>query len=227
MPVAVITGSTRGIGYAIAKRLSETHTIIGCGSTPALVEEIRRQHPSWDVHVYDLSQKAQAQAFAHYIRQNYSELDLLVNNAGRFISGRLADEPDEVYEQMIAVNLHSAYYLTKGLLPIFMAQRKGLIVNIASVASLGAYPNGSAYSIAKAGLLSLSRNLREQLKPYHVGVTALLLGATRTRSWEGAPYPPERFIPPEAVADFVHAIVQLPPSAVVEEVLMRPLLGDL
>lgn len=227
MPVAVITGCTRGIGYAIARRLSQTHTIVGCGSTPALVEEIHRQHPTWDVRLHDLGQKAEAQAFATYIRQNYRAIDLLVNNAGRFIAGRLVDEPDEVYERMLAVNLHSAYYLTKGLLPVFMEQRRGLIVNVASVASLGAYPNGSAYSIAKAALLSLSRNLREQLKPYHVGVTALLLGATRTRSWEGTPYPPERFIAPEAVAEFIWGILQLPDGAVVEEVIMRPMLGDI
>ncbi|MCS7153339.1 MAG: SDR family oxidoreductase [Bacteroidia bacterium] len=227
MPVAVITGCTRGIGYAIAQRLSSAYTIVGCSSTPALVEERRRQHPQWDLHICDLSQKEQTQAFASYIRSTYSEIDILVNNAGRFLPGKIATESDEVYEHMLAINLHSAYYLTKGLLPLFMQQRRGLIINIGSIASLSAYPNGSAYSIAKAGLLSFARNLREQLKPYQVGVTTLLLGATLTRSWEGAPYPPERFIPPEAVADLVWTIIQLPPQAVVEEVIMRPLLGDL
>lgn len=227
MPVAIVTGCTRGIGYAIATRLSEAYTIVGCGSTPALVEETRRKHPAWDLQVRDLSQKSEAQAFAAHIRATYPQVDVLINNAGRFTAGQVADEPDELYEQMLAINLHSAYFVTKGLLPVFMAQRRGLIINIASVASLTAYPNGSAYSIAKAGMLSLSRNLREQLKPYHVGVTTLLLGATRTRSWEGAPYPPERFIPPEAVADLIWHIVHLPPEAVVEEILMRPMLGDL
>lgn len=227
MPVAIVTGCTRGIGYAIATRLSEEYAIVGCGSTPSLVEAIRHKHPSWDIQVRDLSQKNEAKAFAAYIRATYPQIDLLINNAGRFMAGQIADEPDDLYEQMLAINLHSAYFVTKGLLPIFRAQKRGLIINIASVASLAAYPNGSAYSIAKAGMLSLSRNLREQLKPYHVGVTALLLGATRTTSWEGAPYPPERFISPEAVADLIWSIVHLPPEAVVEEILMRPMLGDI
>ncbi|MCX8111582.1 MAG: SDR family oxidoreductase [Bacteroidia bacterium] len=227
MPVAVVTGCTRGIGYAIANRLQKAYTIVGCGSTPALVEEVRQKHPQWDVRVHDLSQKAEAKAFAAYIQTAYPSIDLLINNAGRFIPGQIATEPDEVYEAMMSVNLSSAYYLTKGLLPVFMAQRRGLIINIASVASLMAYPNGSAYSIAKAGLLALSRNLREQLKPYQVGVTALLLGATLTQSWEGSLYPPERFIPCEAVADLIWALTQLPHQAVVEEVIMRPMLGDI
>ncbi|MEN3040119.1 MAG: SDR family oxidoreductase [Bacteroidia bacterium] len=227
MPVAVITGCTRGIGYAIAQRLSHLYTIVGCGSSPESVTHVQSRHPEWDIHLYDLSQKQNAIRFAEYILATYPEIQLLVNNAGRFAPGRLYDEADETYEAMIAINLSSAYYFTKRLLPAFMRQKKGLIVNIASIASLIAYPNGSSYSIAKAGLLAFSRNLREQLKPYHVGVTAIILGATLTSSWEGAPYPPERFIPPEAVADIVWAISQLPPSAVVEELIMRPLLGDL
>lgn len=227
MQVAVITGCTRGIGYAIARRLSTAYRIVGCGSTPALVEETRQKHPDWDLGVYDLSQKAQAYAFAEYVRSGYASVDLLVNNAGRFLPGQLWDEPDEVYEYMMAVNLSSAYYLTKGLLPVFMRQRRGLIVNIASVASLHAYINGSSYSIAKAGLLSFSRNLREQLKSYGVGVSAIMLGATLTRSWEGTMYPPERFIPPEAVAELIWTLAHLPLGTVVEEVVMRPMLGDL
>lgn len=227
MPVLVITGGTRGIGYAIARRFAPNYAIVTCSRTPASVERLRALHPDWDVSVHDLSQKSEAQAFARYVLERYPTLDVLVNNAGRFQPGNLIEEPDAVYETMLADNLHSAYYVTKGLLPRFLAQRRGLIVQMASVASLGAYPNGSSYAMAKAGLLAFSRNLREQLKPYHVGVSALLLGATRTDSWGGAPYPPERFIPPEAVAEIVWTLAQLPPGAVVEELLMRPMLGDL
>lgn len=227
MPVLVITGGTRGIGYAIARRFAAAYTIVTCSRTPASVERLRALHPEWDVSVFDLSQKAAAQGFAQYVLQRYPSIEVLVNNAGRFQPGSLLNEPDAVYETMLADNLHSAYYVTKGLLPRFIEQRRGLIVQIASVASLGAYPNGSAYAIAKAGMLSFSRNLREQLKLHHIAVSAILLGATLTDSWAGAPYPPERFIPPEAVAEVVWTLAHLPPGAVVEELVMRPMLGDL
>ncbi|MCS7296888.1 MAG: SDR family oxidoreductase [Bacteroidia bacterium] len=227
MKVAVITGCTQGIGYATALRLSEAYHIVGCARTPLSIQNVRQKHPTWDLHVCDLSDKTQVYTFAGFIRQHYPAIDVLINNAGQFMPGSFLDEPDEAYELMIKTNLSSAYYLTKALLPVLIAQRRGLIINIASVASIVAYPTGSAYSIAKAGLLSFSRNLREQLKPYSIGVTAMLLGATLTRSWEGSPYPPERFIPPEAVADLIWSFVHLPSSLVVEEIVIRPMLGDI
>ncbi|MCX7606224.1 MAG: SDR family oxidoreductase [Bacteroidia bacterium] len=227
MPVLVVTGVSRGIGYAIARRFAGVYTIVGCSRTSANIDRIRRRHPDWDVGQYDLGQKAQAVAFAAHVLERYAEVDVLVNNAGRFQPGSLLEESDEVYEEMLASNLHSAYYVTKAFLPRFIAQRSGLIVNMASVASLGAYPNGSSYSIAKAALLSFSRNLREQLKVHQVRVTTFLLGATLTDSWEGAPYPPDRFISPETVAELVWTLAHLPPQAVVEELLLRPMLGDI
>jgi len=227
MGVVVVTGGTRGIGYAIARRFAHSYPIVTCGRTPAQVARLRSLHPDWDIQEADLSQKEKALAFGAYVRQKYPSIAVLVNNAGAFISGALLHEEDASYEAMLSTNLHSSYYVTRSLLPTFLAQKRGLIVFISSIAALKAYPNGSAYSIAKAGQLSLARNLREQLKPYNVGVTAILLGATLTDSWAGAPYPPERFIPPEAVAELVWSVAHLPPPTVVEEVVVRPMLGDL
>jgi NAD(P)-dependent dehydrogenase (short-subunit alcohol dehydrogenase family) len=200
---------------------------VGCGRTPTHVEAIKAQHPDWDVSLHDLSHKEEAKAFASYIRDHYPTLDILVNNAGYFAPSSLLTEPPDLYEYLLSVNLHSAYYVTKDILPVFLQRRSGLIINIASVASISAYPKGASYAIAKAALLALGRNLREELKPHGIAVTNILLGATLTDSWEGAPYPPERFIPPTAVADLLWSIAHLPRSAVVEELLLRPFWGDL
>ncbi|GIV22604.1 MAG: oxidoreductase [Bacteroidia bacterium] len=227
MGVVVVTGGTRGIGYAIARRFAESYPIVTCGRTPLHVARLRSLHPDWDVQEADLSQKENALAFGAYIREKYPSIAVLVNNAGAFLPGSLLQEEEASYEAMLSANLHSSYYVTRSLLPVFLTQKRGLIVFISSIAALQAYPNGSAYSIAKAGQLSLARNLREQLKSYNVGVTALLLGATLTDSWAGAPYPPERFILPEAVAELLWSIAHLPPPTVVEEVVVRPMLGDL
>lgn len=227
MEVAVITGCTRGIGYAIARRLSDRYKIVGCGITPANVQRVRDIHPDWDIQLHDLRHKEEAYRFAAYVQRTYGALSILVNNAGLFRPGNLLQEPDAVYEEMLSVHLGAAYYLTKGLLPLFLAQRRGLIVNISSIAALGAYPGGSAYAVAKAGLLAFSRNLRFQLKEYGIAVSALLIGATWTDSWKGSPYPPERFIPPEAVAEIVWTLAHLPPTAVVEELILRPMQGDI
>ncbi len=227
MRTLLITGNTRGIGYHIARRFSSAYQIIGCGSNPQLVARLREEHPSWDTQVRDLSRPEEVKAFGRYVLERYEDVDILVNNVGAFEQSNLLDEPDQTYERMLRLNLDSAYYLTKAIAPIMIKRRAGLIVQMASVASLKAYPQGGSYGIAKAALLAFSRNLREVLKPHGVAVTTFLLGPTWTDSWTGTPYPEERFIRAESVAELLWTIAHLPPGSVVEEVLMRPILGDI
>lgn len=227
MEAVVITGITRGVGYALARRFFGAYAIVGCGRNPQHLEKVRSAHPDWDVQQADLTDRSQAEAFASYVREKYPDTAVLVNNAGAFREGSFFTEPPELYEEMLHANLHSAYYMTRGLLPVFLNRKKGLIVLVSSIAAFLPYPRGASYAVAKAALRALGRNLRYTLKDYGVAVTTILLGATYTDSWAEAPYPPERFIPPEAVADLVWAIAHLPPSAVVEELVLRPLPGDL
>ncbi|MCS7163357.1 MAG: SDR family oxidoreductase [Bacteroidia bacterium] len=227
MAVAVITGATSGIGYALAQRLAEKYQVVGCGREAERVALLRQQHPTWDLQVADLTQPSARTAFAQHILRTYSEIAVLIHNAGRYAPDNLLDEGAGTYEEMVETNLSSAYHLTRLLLGRFVAQRRGRIVFIGSVAAVQAYASGVAYSVAKAGLLALARNLRQILKEYGVGVTHLTLGATYTRSWMGTNLPRERFIPPEAVAELIWSLLHLPPSVVVEEVVVRPMAGDI
>ena len=227
MRTLVISGATRGIGYTIARRFAGAYQIIGCGKNPAHVATIKAQHPEWDIQTYDLSHSDQAKAFGNYVLSRYEKIDILVNNAGAFEQGSLLSETDETFSRMMRTNLDSAYYLTKVVAPRMVAQRSGWIVQMASVASIRPYPQGGSYAVAKAALLAFSKNLREELKPYQVAVTSILLGPTLTDSWKDAPYPPERFVKGEAVADLLWAMAHLPPGTVVEEILIRPMLGDI
>ena len=108
-----------------------------------------------------------------------------------------------------------------------IAQRRGHIFNICSVAALGAYPNGGSYSISKWALLGFSRNLREELKSHGVKVTAVHPGATMSGSWEGFPIDPERIMTADDIATLIVASTGLSPQACVEDILIRPQLGDL
>ena len=107
------------------------------------------------------------------------------------------------------------------------ARRSGTIVNLCSTASLVGYPNGGSYCVSKFGLLGLTRALREELKPAGVRVVAVSPGATLTDSWAGSDLPAERFMTPEAVAEVVYCACALPSGAVMEDVVLRPQLGDL
>src|SRR6185436_1829060 len=103
--------------------------------------------------------------------------------------GSVHNEPDGSLESQVATNLYSAYHLTRTILPKMMERPstgsgRGHIFNICSIASLHAYNNGGAYSISKFALYGFSKNLREEMKPYGIKVTAVMPGAVLTDSWE-------------------------------------------
>jgi short-subunit dehydrogenase len=105
--------------------------------------------------------------------------------------------------------------------------KSGHIFNMCSIASIKAYDNGGSYAIAKFALLGFSKCLREELKAHGIRVTAIMPGATKTASWDGVDLPEERFMKVEDVAEMVYAAYSLSGRSVVEEVIIRPQLGDI
>ena len=230
----VVTGGTQGIGRAvIGKFAAAGMDVATCSRTPealaALKTALEASHPGIDVHTYsaDMAVKDEVKDFCAYVNSLNRPIDVLVNNAGYFIPGAITTEPEGTLESMINANLYSAYYTTRGLIDRLIGQPSAHIFNICSIASIQAYPNGGAYAISKAGLLGFSRNLREELKSQNVRVTAVLPGATRTASWNGTPLPDERFMSSEDVAEAIFSAWSLSPRSVVEEILIRPQLGDI
>ena len=136
-------------------------------------------------------------------------------------------EADGALEQMIQTNLYSAYHLTRKIVPSMMARKQGLIVNMSSIAGFMAYPNGGSYSISKFALSGFSKVLREELKDLGVKVTTVMPGATWSNSWAGVDLPEERLMQASDIAKTIEALLELSPSAVVEDIIIRPQLGDL
>ncbi len=128
---------------------------------------------------------------------------------------------------MIAINLYSAYYITRALLPAMMERRQGHIFNMCSIAALKAYNNGGAYSISKHALMGMSKNLREEMKPYNIKVTTVYPGAVYTSTWEGSDIEPSRIMEVDDIAEMIYAASLLSPQACVEDIIIRPQLGDL
>jgi len=224
----VITGGSRGLGFAIAERFArDGHTLL-LSATKKDTLEAAAKKLNTPVHTFpcDLSKKDEALQLANWINQTVDSVDILINNAGTFVPGSVYNEADGSLEKMISVNLYSAYHLTRALLPKMMEQKKGHIFNMCSIASLKAYANGGSYSISKFALLGFSRNLREEMKPYNIKVTAVLPGAAYTDSWAGF-VEPERIMEAADIAELVYASAHLSPRACVEDIIVRPQLGDL
>ncbi len=230
----IISGGTKGIGRAIVERFAqEGFTLITCSrhaeDLTHLAKALKEKYPKVKLHTFvaDLSQKGEVLHFAKAVLEAVPQIDLLVNNAGAFRPGDIATEPEGQLEWAMRTNLYSAYYLTRALLPPMLKRKKGHIVNICSVASLKAYPQGGSYSISKYALLGFSKNLREELKDKGIRVTAVMPGATWSDSWKGVDLPEERLMAAEDVAKAVWSAWDMGPSAVVEEIVLRPQQGDL
>jgi NAD(P)-dependent dehydrogenase (short-subunit alcohol dehydrogenase family) len=228
----LITGATRGIGRAIALEFaSRGSNIAFCARDAAAVaafELLLRHDYGIEAHGYsvDLSSKKEVQTFAVLALERLGGLDILVNNAGVFLPGSVGAEADGVFEQLMAVNLAAPYHLTRVALPELRKSARAHVFNICSTASIMAYPNGGSYCISKFGLLGMNKVLRAETQGSNIRVTAVMPGATLTDSWAGSDLPPERFIQPEAVAKAVAACWDVNESSVVEELLVRPLQGD-
>ncbi|MBX3256353.1 MAG: SDR family oxidoreductase [Chitinophagaceae bacterium] len=230
----IITGASKGFGKSIAEVFAANgHNIYMCSRTESTLyktlgglitrfpERIIKARP------FDISKKEEAQAFGKWILDLNIPIDVLVNNAGSFEPGSVFNEPGNTLENMMAVNLYSAYHLTRTLLPKMMEQKNGHIFNMCSIASLQAYKNGGAYSISKFALAGFSKNLREEMKPCNIKVTTVYPGAAYTDSWAGSGVDPRRIMEAADIAKMIYAASQLSAQACAEEIILRPQLGDL
>jgi short-subunit dehydrogenase len=231
---AVITGASRGIGRALAKIFAlHGYNLFLCSKTEShllqTIEELKAAYPnvSIDGKALDLGKKTEAILFGEWVLNNCDTIDVLINNTGTFIQGNVSDEPDGALETMLEVNLCSAYHTTRTLLPKMIAQKSGFIFTLCSIASLAAYPGGGAYSISKFALLGFTRNLRAELREHGIKVTAVIPGAVYTDSWAESGVSEDRIMEVEDIAKMIFATTQLSPQAVVEDIVLRPQLGDL
>lgn len=231
--IAVVTGSSQGIGRAIAETFAAevdgAHLVVTARSEGKLAEvadACRAHGAAATVVPCDVTDDAAVAALAERVRAEVGVPDVLVNNAGLFVPGPLAETPPETFRQQVAVNLTSAFVMTHAFLPAMRARGTGHLFYVASVAAVKAYPGGAAYGAAKHGLLGLARNVRAETREAGLRVTTLLPGATYTPSWEGAGLPEERLMPAADVARVVLDAYRLSGRTVVEEILLRPQEGD-
>lgn len=228
---AIITGATKGIGRAVAELFAKNgFNVAVCARTQADVDALKttleeKHNIKVIAQAVDMSEKKAVKAFVANILEQWKTVDILVNNAGVFIPCELANaENEEAFEMMMDLNLYSTYYMTQGVLPSMIEQQKGHIFNMCSIASIMPY---GAYAVSKHAMLGFSKVLREEVKDKGIRVTAILPGATYTASWDGTDLPQERFMKAEDIAQSLLDIYNLSERTVVEEIILRPQLGDI
>jgi len=229
----VITGASKGIGRAIAENFAAAgaNLFLCSRNMDATMQWQQELMQRFNITITsfnaDLSTEQGAKYFGEQLLQATDQIDVLVNNTGMYEPGSIYNEGEGQLQRMLDVNLLSAYHLTRSLVQTMIKKRAGHIFNICSIAALKAYPNGGSYSISKWALAGFSKNLREEMKEFNIKVTTVHPGATYTSSWEGSGVEHERIMEVNDVAAMIVAASKLSPQACVEEIILRPQLGDL
>jgi len=151
---------------------------------------------------------------------------VLINNAGAFTMAPFVETSLAQFDDMIAVNLRSAFLVTQAFLPAMLKRKSGDIFFMSSIAGLGAYPHAAAYCAAKFGVTGLAKVLRAETKDKGIRVCCVHPGATWSPSWEKSGVKPERIMPAEDIARAILDVHRLSRRTVVEEIVLRPQLGD-
>lgn len=233
LPHILVTGASQGIGASIAEAFAR-----GTQGRMSLVarqigklRDVARQcraagASETEVFRCDVSDAVAVRAMARRARERFGEVDVLLNNAGRFRPDPLTVMSVADFDAIMSVNLRSSFLVTREFAPSMAKRRRGDIFFMASVASIRGFPQGGAYVAAKHAVLGLARAFREELKPRGVRVVTVVPGATWSPSWEGAGIPPERMMPAEDVARAFYDAYSMNRRTVIEEIILRPQLGD-
>ncbi|MDX1978225.1 MAG: SDR family oxidoreductase [Pseudanabaenaceae cyanobacterium bins.68] len=221
----MITGGTKGIGRALANQLIATGHSLGIISRnldPVLLDQ------GVKCLSQDLSELNQVQGAIANLAEQLGGVDVLVNSAGIGYVGNLSETPLADFQQVINLNLLSVWQASLGVLPIMRSQRQGKIINVASIAGKQAFPGWGAYCASKFALLGLTQALAAEEQSYGIQVMAVCPGSVDTPLWDTLPpavtanFNRQAMLQPETVAETIMAMIQLPASATITELVLLP-----
>lgn len=226
--IALVTGASRGIGRAIARRLAEEGAEVGItartqSDLDALKTEIEDMSRRCVVFVADLREPDQIAALAQQALEQMRRVDILVNNAGVGTWGPAGSITLDQYNDMFDLNMRAVFLLTQALAPQMIARGSGHILNIASTSGRWTYPHGTVYCASKFAVLGFTEALAKELRETGVRVTAICPGQVNTYLGGGGPQSwVDGMLSGEDVAALAVQVLTLPPHAIVTEMVIWP-----
>lgn len=185
--VAVVTGGTRGIGFAIVKKFLENGAKVAlCGSrqesADAAVAKLKEEDPDWEVmgiapKLTDPASVAEALA---QVKEAWGRIDIMGNNAGVSARESIYDYDPEAFRKTIDLNVNAVFYCSQAAARIMKEQGGGVIINTSSMVSIYGQPSGCAYPASKFAVNGLTKSLGRELAPDNIRVNAVAPGITRT-----------------------------------------------
>ena len=227
---AVVVGGGTGIGQAIARGLAAAGADVAIGGRRAEPLSETAQGTSIRTHTVDVASRDSTNAFFQWTAQQLGHIDILVNAAGVNIRLRtMADMVPEDWDKVMSINATGAYNCMQAVLPDMRARHSGTIINVSSIAGKRAIAlGGVAYAASKFAMSALGTCVANEVAPDGVRVTNLYPGEVNTPILANRAVPvdeahKQRILQPEDVAELVLAVLALPPTAHVPEIIIKPL----
>lgn len=229
-----VTGASSGIGREIAKAFAvEGYTVIITARRKVilnkLLQEIKPHCKDSSAFVCDVTSPKNVDSVTHKIINKYGRIDGLINNAGVSVFKTFFDTTVADYKSVVDTNLKGAFLCTKAVLPYMVKQKCGHIINILSIAANTFYEGNSVYSASKAGLLAMMNVLRSEVRKLNIKITNILPGTVDTPMWaqETRKKYNSLMMQPSDIAKIAVDVIDQPKRVLIEDIVIRPLKGDL
>lgn len=226
--VIFITGASKGIGKTTALKLSKNNRVVLFARSEDKLKEvessIKNNGGSCLVIVGDVTKEEDvANAIKKTIEQ-YSTIDVLINNAGIGIYKRIDNLTYSEFKEVMEINMFGVFLTTKYVVPHMISKKQGQIINISSVAGLNGFKEGTAYAASKFALNGFTESLREDVKEFGIAVTAICPGGVRTEFGGGNPDKLVRdyLLEPEDVAHTINYLVEESETANTKLIELKP-----
>jgi 3-oxoacyl-[acyl-carrier protein] reductase len=226
--VALVTGGSRGIGKAIARKLASLGAAVSiCGRDVAAIEqsanEIRQLGGPVHAQIADVTKAADVEALVHATQEKLGPISILVNNAGIGRFGPVQEKSEEEWDLVMNSNLKSIFLVSRAVAPSMIRAGAGDIINISSLAGKNTFAGGGIYCASKWGVQGLTGCMAEDLRGHGIRVSAVCPGSVATEFSGRGPKDPKKVLSAEDVAHAVAMLVLQGPQSFISEVHLRPL----
>ncbi len=230
--LAIITGAGKGIGRAcVSQFINNGFSVAVFTRTESDLASIKKEAKKSAVDYLafsgDASNKNDVQLFFEKIDRKFSQIDVLVNNAGVFLSDSFLEMSPNLFQSQWKTNTLSTFLMSQQTAKRMVEKKSGQIINVISVAAKRSFEGSAAYCSSKFAQDGLAKVMRDELKQFNIRVTNVYPGAAFTNSWSGSDVDPNRLMSADDVASAIFKTVILDKNCVIEELVLRPVLGDL